>query len=317
MKEKRKVAHSLTAYSCRICAKYHSDNLLFKTEEIETSVDLSELLDEYFAYIQKSKIDGYTSRTILLEKGKEESSVDEEIKRIVAHPLAGKANEDFTVVQHATNAVTRFDGHENSAIYKHTFFCYLKGDENVFIFHRYGQSGCKTAFLNTFNYFLSSKGLVCHLDILMSNGMFEGRTSYHPEKLSLITTYEDVSSDLADNTGKKKNKKIEQETIITLNAPKAANVVEYINNIIRKKPSIEELKSILIKDDFTDRFDDAKLTLKFGRVRRKISLSEFSGLIAEYDITSELEYFENGPYKLESLYALADEYALSFLKDEE
>ena len=317
MKGKRKIAHSLTAYRCRICAKYHSENLLFRMEEKEESVDLSALLNEYFAYIRKSKIDGYTSRTILLEKEKEESSISEEIKRIVVHPLAGKANEDFTVVQHATNAVTMFDGHDNSAIYNHTFFCYLKGKKNIFIFHRYGQSGCKTAFLNTFNEFLSSKGLVCHLDILMSNGMFEGRTSYHPEKLSLITTYEDISSDLADNTGKKKNKKIEQETIITLNAPKAANVVEYINNIIRKKPSIEELKSILIKDDFPDRFDDAKLTLKFGKVRRKISLSEFSGLIAEYDITNELEYYENGPLKMESLYALADEYALSFLKDEE
>ena len=70
MKEKRKVAHSLTAYSCRICTKYHSNNLLAGTEEIETAVDLSSLLDEYFAYIRKSKIDGYTSRTILLEKGK-------------------------------------------------------------------------------------------------------------------------------------------------------------------------------------------------------------------------------------------------------
>lgn len=317
MKEKRKVAHSLTAYSCRICTKYHTDNLLFKTEEVETTVDLSELLDEYFEYITKSKIDEYTSRTILLNKGKEEFDIDAEIKRIVVHPMAGKANEDFTVVQHATNNVTVFDGHENSAIYKHTFFCYLKEDENIFVFHRYGQSGCKTAFLNTFNDFLSSKGLVCHLDILMSNGMFEGRANYHPEKLSLITTYEDISSDLADNTGKKKNKKIEQETIITLNAPKAANIVEYIKNIIRKKPSIEELKSILIKDDFTGKFDDAKLTLKFGRVRRKISLSEFSGLIAEYDITNELEHFENGPMKMESLYALADEYALAFLKDEE
>lgn len=317
MKDKRQVTHSFTAYQCRICHKYSTENLLVKTDENDEPIDLSELLDGYFNYIKKSKIDDYTSRTILLERAKEEANINSQVKRIVVHPLAGKANEDFTVVTHDTNAITMFDGSKNSAIYSHTVFCYLKGVKNVFIFHRYGQSGCKTAFQNTFNDFLFSKGLICHLDVLMSEGMFEGHEKYHPEKLSLITTYEDVSSDLADNIGKKKQKKVEQETIIALNAPKAVNVVEYLRNITKKQPTIAELKSVLIKDSFTDQFDDAKLTLKFGKVRRKISLSEFSGLIAEYDITNELEYYANGSVKLESLYALADQYALSFLKDEE
>lgn len=98
---------------------------------------------------------------------------------------------------------------------------------------------------------------------------------------------------------------------------KAVNIVEYLRNITKKQPTITELKSVLIKDSFTDQFDDAKLTLKFGQVRRKISLSEFSGLIAEYDITSELEYAADGSVKKESLYALADQYALTFLEDKE
>lgn len=59
----------------------------------------------------------------------------------------------------------------------------------------------------------------------------------------------------------------------------------------KKQPSLDELKSVLVKNEYTDQFDDAKLTLKFGQVRRKISLSEFSGLIAEYDITNDLEYY--------------------------
>lgn len=317
MIDKRKVTHSFTAYQCRICPKYRTDNLLTKSEENEDPIDLAELLDQYFAYIKRSKIDEYTSRTILLEQSKEETDITDSVKRIVVHPKAGKANEDFTVVAHDTNAITRFDGSKNSAIYSHSVFCYLKGEENVFIFHRYGQSGCKTAFQNTFNTFLSSKGLVCHLDVLVSDGMFEGHEKYHPEKLSLITTYEDISSDPADNIRKKKRKKIEQEVIIALNAPKAVNIVEYLRNITKKQPTITELKSVLIKDSFTDQFDDAKLTLKFGQVRRKISLSEFSGLIAEYDITSELEYAVDGSVKKESLYALADRYALTFLEDKE
>ena len=48
MKDKRKVTHSFTAYQCKICHKYHSDNLLIKSEENEDPIDLAELLDEYF-----------------------------------------------------------------------------------------------------------------------------------------------------------------------------------------------------------------------------------------------------------------------------
>lgn len=40
-------------------------------------------------------------------------------------------------------------------------------------------------------------------------------------------------------------------------------------------------------------------------------------MIAEYDITSELEYAADGSVKKESLYALADQYALTFLEDKE
>lgn len=317
MKTKRKTAHSITAYQCRICEKHHSENLLITAEENENPIDIEVLLCEYFDYIKTSKIDEYTSRTILLEEKREKSTISSRINRIVVHPKAGKANENFTVVEHETNRIISFEGSKNSAIYGHNVFCYISAEKNVFIFHRHGQSGCKTAFQNTFNDFLSTKGLVAHFDILVSKGMFEGNEKFAPEKLSLITTYSNISSDLADNTGKKENKKVEQEVIITLNAPRAGNIVKFLQNVIKKKPTIDELKSVLIENNYPCEFNDAKLTLKFGQVRRKISLSEFSGLIAEYDITEKLEYFADGSIKKDSLYALADEYALSFLNDKE
>ena len=121
---------------------------------------------------------------------------------------------------------------------------------------------------------------------MVSNGMFEGRERYVPEKLSLLTTYSDISSDAADNIGKKKRKKVEQEVIISLNAPRAGNVVAFLRGITKKQPSIDE-----------------------------ISLSEFSGLIAEYDITDDLEYYADGTIQKDKLYALADQYALSFFEE--
>ena len=50
------------------------------------------------------------------------------------------------------------------------------------------------------------------------------------------------------------------------------------------------------------------------KVRRRISLSEFTRVIAEYDVTDKLELYADGSVKKESLYGVADEYALQFIE---
>mgnify|MGYP003321131225 CR=1 FL=1 len=60
---------------------------------------------------------------------------------------------------------------------------------------------------------------------------------------------------------------------------------------------------------------DAKLTLKFGKVRRRISLSEFTGLIAEYDITEQLELHADGSVSETSIRDISDKDALSFMQE--
>lgn len=315
MKERKdKVVQSITAYRCRICPKYHNEDLLVKSDENKEPLDLEALLNAFFDHIKKCQIDRYTSRALLLSQPAERTTLEDSIIRLHIQPNAGKALENFSVVNYETNEVKGYRGEEHSAVYTHNVIFYLKEDSNVFVFHHYGQSGCKTAFLNTFNDFLTPMGVVAHLDVLLSNEMFNGATKYVPEKISLITTYSDVSTDKADNLGTKPRKKVEQETIISLNAPRAGNIKRWFQNISTKQPSIDELKTVLIKDNFPGNFEDAKLTLKFGKVRRRISLSEFTGVIAEYDITDKLELYADGSVKQDSLYKLVDEYALHFLE---
>lgn len=305
---------SITAYRCRICKKYGSDDLLQYSESNKTPINLEKLLTEFFGYIKQCKIDTYTRRAIMLSKNADIEELSGGIKRIHIQPNAGRSFENFSVINHKTNGVSSFKGEDNSAVYNHNVLFYIGKDTNTFVFHRYGQSGCKTAFLNIFNSFLSAKSLTAHFDILLSDEMFDDRKKYIPEKISLITTYSDEYSDKADNTKEKPRKKIEQETIISLNAPRAQGIRQWFGNITKKEPSISELKEVLIRDAFPSDFEDAKLTLKFGKVRRRISLSEFSGLIAEYDITEKLELYADGSVSETSLREISDKYALVFMQ---
>ena len=60
MKERKdKVVQSITAYRCRICRKYHNDDLLIRSDENKEPIDLEELLYKFFEYIKKCKIDRY------------------------------------------------------------------------------------------------------------------------------------------------------------------------------------------------------------------------------------------------------------------
>lgn len=306
---------SLTAYRCRICKKYRNEDLLIKSKDNPTPLVLEEILCDFFKYIERCKIDRYTSRALMLSTPFSRVAInDSDVVRLHIQPSAGKALENFSVVNHRTNALRGYKGVDHSAVYIHNVLFYFYKNQNVIIFHHYGQSGCKTAFLNTLNEFLSPMGLIAHLDVLLSNSMFNSAKKYVPEKINLITTYSDNSSDKADNIGKKKRKRIEQEIIISLNAPRAKNIKAWFQNITTKEPTIEELKTVLIKDEFPSKFEDAKLTLKFGKVRRSISLSEFTGVIAEYDVTDQLELLADGSVGIESLYEIADEYATQFIK---
>lgn len=314
-KRDKRFIQSITAYECRICKKYHDENLLVKSEENLKPLDLKTYLEKFFDYINKHKIDTYTSKMLLLDQPSDFKELDDSVIRLHIQPKAGKASEDFSVVDRRKDEAHKFRGELYSAIYAYHVFFYLKGNKNIFIFHRYGRSGCKTVFLNLFNEFLKKEGLVAHLDVKMSNKLFDEVSNCDVKRLHLITTYNVESSDKADNIGNKSKKKIESETILSLDAPRARCIQEWFAKM--HQPSVNELRSVLIKNDYNckDDFQVAKVTVKLGNITRKISLEEFSGMIAEYDITDKIQFDEKGGIKVDSLYEEADEYALQLLNE--
>ncbi len=311
-----RLIQSITAYKCRICKKYHNEDLLDKSEENLNPLDLRTYLEKFFDYIKKYKIDIYTGKTLLLDQPSDFKELDDSVIRLHIQPKAGKAREDFSVVNCQTDEIHKFRGELYSAIYGYHVFFYLKENENIFIFHRYGKSGCKTVFLSLFNEFLKKEGLVAHLDVQMSNTLFDEASNHEVEKIHLIKTYNVESSDKADNIGNKSKKKIESETILSLDAPRARFIQRWLTQL-KHQPSVNELRSVLIKNDYNcrDDFQVAKVTVKLGNITRKISLEEFSGMIAEYDITDKIQLNEDGSIKVDSLYEEADKYALQLLNE--
>lgn len=310
-----RIIQSITAYRCRICKKYHNENLLDKSEENLNPLDLRTYLENFFDYIKKYKIDIYTGRTLLLDQPRDFKELDDSVIRLHIQPKAGKAREDFSVVDLQTDKTYGFRGEHYSAIYGYHVFFYLKGNENVFIFHRYGKSGCKTVFLSLFNELLKKEGLVAHLDVKMSNKLFDEAPNHNVKTIHLIKTYNVESSDKADNIGNKSKKKIESETNISLDAPRMRFIQRWFTQL-QHQPSVNELKNVFIENNYMEDFQEAKVTVKFGKkITRKISLEEFSGMIAEYDITDKIQFNGDGSIKVDSLYEEADKYALQLLNE--
>lgn len=310
----KRTQKTLTAYKCRICEKYHNEDLLTLIEEKEIKVDLEKLLLEFIHNLQDGKDDENSNRTIILNSSCL-NNFEEKLKCIYIASMAGKVGEDFNVVNRKTKLKTSYLGDENAAVYDHRTFCFLKEDKNVFIFYRYGKSGCKTVFQNTFNNFLSTKNLIAHFDIVLSPLiMDDDKNSHMPSKMNLIKTYEKTSSDSAENIQKSKTK-TEQELILHLYSPGAKGVLEWLMGKIGKQPKLNELKELLVRENININFDQVLLTVNFGGFTRKINLTEFSGLLAEYDITDKLEYDgDTNVFKIESLCILAKDYAESILR---
>ena len=104
---KEKLVQSLTAYTCRICKKYHNENLLVKSDTNEKPLELCVLLEEFFEYIKRCKIDRYTGRAIMLSGSVNRGKIDDSIVRLHIHPMLEKLSKTF---QWLTTTPTKREG---------------------------------------------------------------------------------------------------------------------------------------------------------------------------------------------------------------
>lgn len=318
-KKEKRDSVSITAYELKICESHKNIDLLTMQEDIEVNVKLSSVIEMFGQYVLKSKPGKYSNKVLLLN-GKIKSEKVGKLTKLSIPCLAGRAGEDFVLLNNKTQERKPYDGNDNSAVYGYNTFCYYNDEsgENLFIFVRHGLSGCKTVFEEVMNSMLAIEKRRVHFIVQLSSKSFEDSNKYYPKKLNLITyTEETPSSDIAENLNKSRRKETAREVVLNLESVKYRNIKEWFKSNFGKKIAIDELKKVAISSGLDDAFDNAKVIMKINGVSRTINVSEFEGLIAEYDITDLLEYYENDKkYKKASFDKIVDEYALSFFEGE-
>ncbi len=297
-----KIIQTLTAYEIRLRTRYKKDEYV----NLGNASEFKELFGGFFSNLKESVSDEHSSRLIALYKKPLSRVVKIDWIRISVNPEAGKDGMGFTAYEKSTKTRINYDDNY-SAIYEYNVYLYYHDDRIFAVFHRFGNSGCKTVFFNAFNKYIKENNLISEFDILFSDDSFD-ENSANLESLTLITNEmkADAASNLLVKTGV-----VEEERTINLKTEKYRSTLSKVKDIIKgvtgQSDLVREL-GIRLKEDF----HQAKVGVRIGSRLLSISLDEFSGMLAQYDITEKLEY--NGSrLRKESLDLLSDDYIASII----
>ena len=319
--------HSLVAYNCRI--KYKERNNSFREmfkEEIARKEDpkytFPELMSDFCSYFlneKKALKSSKSDRVININEECKINSLNENISEYYLSLDAGKGDIEFAVVNNDdTNKKNKF-GKNESALYPHNVFFYFNNKTNdiIAIFHHYGNSACKTAFFNCVNKFLEDRGLYFVMDVVICNEVTdEYADNAEPMKVNLVRKYNEIPEDKADHKKTKTKEFVDCEISLNLTSPRLLNVKKmYHDAVINKsmrKEATEQVLSSFNLDNFD--YDEAKLVVNIGGIKKTIGLSTFSDLIGEHYITKELTYDIDGNMVFDSLVEASRNYFLKVEK---
>ena len=282
--------HTLTAYHLTFSYLRRNNPLKeelqekIKNNEIP-KVDIEKLLDKF---IELTKDKNYellkNYKMVALLKRIEDVGNLEIGKRIFIMPSAGKTDLPFDLINLKNDEERSFDKNWVST-YQHIIFVYCINDEYYMICHRNGGSGCKTILSVILNRILKEKGIKMEMNFMPPNSN-NPDMEYDIETISLICE-EKKSSDISDNLTKKQKKVKTKELTLSL---------KYGNHNIQnlcKKYQIKEISREVLFDQIKkeindDTYNTASVTIKIGKVKRKISWEELERLIGGFNITDKV-----------------------------
>ncbi len=311
--------HTLTAY--HLVFSYMKRNNPLRDELAEKiksgekpKIELSEIFN---GMIESTNSHQYGSlinggKIILLNKVEEIFDIDSSKKRMFVIPKAGKINIPIEMVNiKEGNKIYNF-GSDWVSAYPHNVFVYEISGEFYVICHRHGGSGCKAILRSALNQSLKPKGIKVEMN-WMPPTTDGSRPNYDVDKISLI--YEEKkSSDAADELTRRRKKIPIKELILSLNTGEFKSVLDLLNKYQLKEISKEETFSRIKNEVNDDSYNNASLTVKIGRTKKKVAWDDFEGLIDGFDITDRVS--GTGANFIPTLKQCSDEFLFELLEIE-
>ena len=313
---------TLTAYKCLFSYLQRKNPL---KEELKGKIkagvlpdyDFRNFIDDFSKYTSSMAVGQITKRAILLPKENiypYESKKDVTKWRIV--PYAGKQGKPFRIVKKSTGQKYNF-GADSAALYEHNIFMYQNDNSAIAIFHRQSGSGCKSVFLEVANKILREKGIKMEMELYIPL-ISPDNNDISPTKIQLQYVRKIKSSDIAENTHKRKHREIIQELGLNLESSEN-NVIKKILQDVQLGKMDQSVAFAKIKQECpnSDVYNDAEIFLRVGKRHHKIRWNEFDSIVGNYDITEKLhQKFKISHDFIGELTVLADEYYNSLIAEE-
>ena len=289
---------TLTAY--RLEFSYLKRNNPLKDtlkDKLDESVDYS--LDKFVSELAKKSTKDYdfskeTGRLLVLfpEDVEQPKAISSHKIRYFFKPSFGKRNLPTTMIPpSAAERTVTFPPNWTSTT-KANVFLYNIDQTYYAVFHRFGGSGCKTVFLSTANAVLKEEGLKLEMTWLPFGRDDEDLESAEPAAISLIYKKQVSSSDIADHLNgaspKKRLIKV-KELNLNLNFPEYNSIRNFLHRFQAKEISKNATLDGIKESVGDGQYNDATVTLRMGRFRRRVRWDDFEQLFNGYDITEEMK----------------------------
>ena len=283
--------HSLTAY--RLEFSYMERNNPLKDElkekiknEEKPKVSIGDLIS---IMISKSKSNTYLvvdNFAFTLSEFKN-SSLFDDCHKYVIKPDVGRADVEVKVYKRNRPEPYRY-GRNSVATNSHNIYFYEFPDSSYMICHRKSGSGCKIVLEKVLYSILREKGIKLETSLFLptSNTSLKDRT---PEKI--ILSYKGKNStDVADNLSdsRKTKERTIREVIINLGALENSGIVNILEDVFSNRIP-KDVGFLRIKKELNyDKYNDAEIVFKIGRIKRTVKWDSFEELFEGKDITEDL-----------------------------
>ena len=190
--------------------------------------------------------------------------------------------------------------------YSHNIYFYEFPDSSYMICHRKGGSGCKIVLEKVIYSILKEKGIKLETSLFLPTSDADLK-DHTPEKITLSHKCK-KSTDIADNLSNnhKTKEKTIREAAIYLGASENSSIRKIIGDMILNRIS-KETAFIMIKKELNyDKYNDAEIVFKIGKIKRAVKWDNLEELFGGKDITEDL--IKMGGFQESNISICADDY---------